>query len=146
MRSVKGIAVVGVVITGCGSQAVSTVKLRQVAAHPRGRAVLARPPLHLSARRLRPRRGLGAGAVPPGTRVPSSDLFSNRVFANARDGFALANDGQAQYPVTSTDGGQTWRIDGPQVHIDAADGAEGVGWVGILGPRTFSLTAVPRPM
>lgn len=90
-------------------------------------------PLQMSARRLLPR----PGAVAPGTPVSSSELFTNRVFANAADGFALANVGSAQYPVRSTDGGQSWRIDGPQVHIDAADGAEGVGFVGVAGPRTF---------
>ena len=67
----------------------------------------------------------------------SSDLFTDRVFANARDGFALAGEDSAEYPVHSTNGGGTWRIDGPQVHIDAADEAEGVGYVGIAGPRTF---------
>lgn len=76
-------------------------------------------------------------AVPQGTTVPSSSLFTTRIFANADDGFALANDGQAQYPARSTDGGRIWHIDGPQVHIDAADGAEGVGYVGVAGPRTF---------
>jgi hypothetical protein len=77
------------------------------------------------------------GSVPPGTAISSSSVFATRVFANADDGFALANDGQAQYPARSTDGGRTWHIDGPQVHIDAADGAEGVGYVGVAGPHTF---------
>jgi hypothetical protein len=89
-------------------------------------------PHHLIARRLRPR----PGAVAPRTPVNPSDLFTDRVFANGRDGFALANDGSAQYPALSTDGGQTW-IDGRQVYIDAADRAEGVGYVGIASPRTF---------
>ena len=91
------------------------------------------PTRHLTARLLRAR----PGAVGRGTVVRSSDLFTNRVFANARDGFALANDGSAQYPAISTDGGRAWRINGPQVHIDAADGAEGVGYVGVAGTRTF---------
>jgi hypothetical protein len=69
--------------------------------------------------------------------LSSSDLFTDRVFANAQDGFALANGGNAQYPALSTDGGRSWRIDGPQVHVDAADGPEGVGYVGVAGPRTF---------
>jgi hypothetical protein len=30
-----------------------------------------------------------------------------------------------------------WTIDGPQFHVDAADGAEAVGFVGVDGPRTF---------
>lgn len=91
------------------------------------------PPLRLAARRLRQR----PHAVSSGSVVSSSDLFTDRVFANARNGFALANDGEAQYPALSTDGGRSWRIDGPQVHVDAADGPEGVGYVGVAGPRTF---------
>jgi hypothetical protein len=67
----------------------------------------------------------------------AADLFSDRVFANAHDGFALANDGSAQYPARTTDGGRVWRIDGPPLHIDAANGAAGVGSVGVAGPRTL---------
>lgn len=89
--------------------------------------------MHLTARRLRPR----PGAVRPGTAVSSSQLLTTRVFANASDGFALGDVGSAQYPAHSVDGGRTWRIDGPQVHIDAADGAEGVGYVGAAGSRAF---------
>jgi hypothetical protein len=50
---------------------------------------------------------------------------------------ALANGDNAEYPALSTDGGRVWRIDGPPVHVDAADGAEGVGSVGIAAPRMF---------
>jgi hypothetical protein len=82
---------------------------------------------------MRPR----PGAVPRGTVVTPSELFTPRVFANGTVGFALASVGTAQYPARSLDGGATWRIDGPQVHIDAADGPEGVGYVGVAGPRTF---------
>jgi hypothetical protein len=59
------------------------------------------------------------------------------VFSNGHDGFALANAGSAQYPVRSVDGGKVWRIIGPQFHIDAADGAEGVGYVGAASRRTL---------
>jgi hypothetical protein len=69
--------------------------------------------------------------------VRSADLFTNRVFPTARVGFALADDGQAQYPALSTDGGRHWRIDGPQLHVNAADGPEAVGFVGAAGPHTF---------
>src|SRR5262249_43401415 len=83
---------------------------------------------------MRPR----PGAVARGTVVKPADLFTTRVFANASPvGFALANVDSAQYPARSVDSGQTWRIDGPQVHINAADAAEGVGYVGVAGPRTF---------
>jgi hypothetical protein len=68
------------------------------------------------------------GAILPGSTVRAADLFTHRAFANATTGFALANDGPAQYPVRTTDAGRDWRIDGPQLHIDAADGAEGVGY------------------
>lgn len=74
---------------------------------------------------------------PPGSVVGSSALFGDRVFLNADEGVALANGDNAQYPVLSTDGGRVWRIDGPPLHVDAADGAEGVGSVGITAPRTF---------
>jgi hypothetical protein len=77
------------------------------------------------------------GAVAPGTVAKTSDLFADRVFANASDGFALANEGSAQYPARSVDGGRSWRIAGPQFHIDAADAPEGVGYVGLVGPRTL---------
>lgn len=90
----------------------------------------------LAARRLLP-RGRPFGIKRPGTVVRSTDLFGNRVFANASVGFALANGSSAQYPAVSSDGGRSWKIDGPQVHVDAADGPEGVGFVGVMGPRTF---------
>jgi hypothetical protein len=76
-------------------------------------------------------------AVAPGTTVGEHDLFTDRVFANSATGFALANDDQAQYPVRTADAGQHWRIDGPQLHVDAADAPEGVGSVGLVGPRTY---------
>lgn len=91
------------------------------------------PPHRLTAQHMRPR----PGAVARGTSVRQTDLFTTRVFADASVGFALANVGSAQYPARSLNGGRTWRIDGPQVHVDAADGPEGVGYVGVPGPRTF---------
>jgi hypothetical protein len=83
-------------------------------------AALLSPPHRLTATRMRPR----PGAVHRGTAVTQADLVTTRVFANASVGFALATVGSAQYPARSLDGGRTWRIDGPQAHIDA-------------GPRTF---------
>ena len=100
---------------------------------PRAAAVMPTPPRGLLGQRVRAR----PGAVIPGTTVRDTDLFTNRVFANASTGFALGNDGAAQYPVRTTDAGRDWRIDGPQFHIEAAGGAEGVGYVGLSGPRTY---------
>jgi hypothetical protein len=120
-----GVAV-AVCLAGCGSG---------IAGHPamvRAGAVVPAPPQLLAAHRLRAR----PGAVATGTAVRSASIFTDRVFANAHTGVALANDGSAQYPVVTTDGAR-WRIAGPQVHVDAADGAEGVGYVGVASPRTF---------
>lgn len=84
-----------------------------------------------------PRRRPAFRLSPPGSRVRSSAVFADRVFLNAAEGVALANGDNAQYPALSTDGGRVWRIAGPPLHVDAADGAEGVGSVGIISPRTF---------
>src|SRR5947209_16639202 len=91
-------------------------------------------PRRLTARRLEPRP---RWAVARGTTVRSSDLFTDRVFATASDGFALASLSNAQFPACSHDAGRTWATCGPAVHVDAADGPEGVGHVGVAGPRTF---------
>lgn len=91
------------------------------------------PPQRLIARRMHPRRG----ALPRGMRETPSNLFTARVFPTDRVGFALADDRSAQYPTLSTDGGESWRIDGPQLHVDAADGPEAVGFVGTAGAHTF---------
>jgi hypothetical protein len=99
----------------------------------RATAVPPSPPHRLTARRMRPR----PGAVPRGTAVEQTDLVTTRVFADASVGFALANVESAQYPARSLDGGRTWRIDGPQVHINAADAPEAVGFVGVADARTF---------
>jgi hypothetical protein len=120
-----GIAV-AVCLAACGSGS---------AGHPvmvRAGAVVPTPPQRITAHRLRSR----PGAVASGTTVRSSSIFTDRVFANAHTGVALSNDGSAQYPVVTTDGAH-WRIAGPQVHVVAADGAEGVGYVGVANSRTF---------
>jgi hypothetical protein len=119
-----GLALIGTVALGGLPSAASTRSAQ-------ARVAAASPPHRLSARRLRPR----ARAVRPGTKLRQSQLFGVRVFANANVGFALAGAGQAQYPALSTDGGRTWRIDGPQFHVDAADAPEAVASVGVAGPR-----------
>jgi hypothetical protein len=91
------------------------------------------PRRHLVGRIMRPR----SGAVARGTVLGSGAIFTSRVFSNAHDGFALANAKSAQYPVRSVDGGKVWRIIGPQFHIDAADAAEAVGYVGAASRRTL---------
>jgi hypothetical protein len=77
-----------------------------------------------------------ANAVAVGT-VVSGSIVSTRVFANGHDGFALASKNNAQYPARTVDGGQTWRINGPQFHINAADAPEAVQFVGLLNSRKY---------
>jgi hypothetical protein len=43
--------------------------------------------------------------------------------------------GQATYPALSTDGGHSWRIDGPLFWVAAAEGAAVTNDVGALGSR-----------
>ncbi len=117
---------------GCGQSTRRAVDHSSRSA-PGAAASSPRPRQHIRAGRLVPR----PYAATPDGQVSSRDLFTNRVFIDAKVGFALANVGNAQYPAVSRDGGRTWRIDGPQVHVDAADGPEAVGYVGAAAPRTF---------
>jgi hypothetical protein len=94
------------------------------------------PPKTVTARRLRP-------AAPQGLRrgTPVSRSFTGvRVFANRRVGFAVPNlpqAGSGTYPAVTTNGGKTWRTDGPVLHIPAAQGAIAVGQPGVLGPKIY---------
>jgi len=72
----------------------------------------------------------------PGTPVRQSQL-GHRVFVDARHGFALASLGQAQYPAATQDGGRTWRIDGPALHLNAAQAPLVVLSVGAASKRTW---------
>ncbi len=73
------------------------------------------------------------GTLAPGTKIRSSSLFlGQRIFVDARHGFELADVGQAQYPAASSDGGRTWRTDGPALHVDAAQAPLGVADIGAL--------------
>lgn len=43
----------------------------------------------------------------------------------------------ATYPAATSDGGRIWRIDGPILHIPAAQGSIAVTLAGIEGPRFY---------
>lgn len=75
------------------------------------------------------------GTLAPGTAVKSSAL-GERVFPSATHGFALAAVGQAQYPAATTDGGKTWRTDGPALHLNAAQAPLSVTDVGAATAKT----------
>ena len=75
----------------------------------------------------------------PGHAV-SSSVLGVRVFVNGKDGVAL-NTGLSlkgvTYPVATVNGGKTWRIDGPELHVPAANGPDVVTQVGAGGSATY---------
>ena len=72
----------------------------------------------------------------PGSLVRAGALTGQRVFVDATHGFALASVGQAQYPAATSDGGRTWRTDGPALHLNAAQAPLSVTEIGAAGRRT----------
>jgi hypothetical protein len=77
-----------------------------------------------------------------GSLVRSSQL-GIRSFVNAENGFALASVGQAQYPANTTDGGKTWRIDGPHFHKNAANAPNVITRTDVAGRSTYFAYAGP---
>ncbi|MBV9414359.1 MAG: hypothetical protein JO363_05220 [Solirubrobacterales bacterium] len=75
------------------------------------------PPKTITARLIRS----SPGGLAPGTKVRSGAIFGNRVFTDAKHGFALASPPDADYAVATSDGGKTWRIDSPALHRHAAN-------------------------
>ena len=59
------------------------------------------------------------------------------MFNDAKHGFALVDNGQAQYPAATADGGKTWKTDGPALHLNAAQAPLAVVYIGIAGQKTI---------
>jgi hypothetical protein len=76
-----------------------------------------------------------AGTLAPGASVRSGDIVSQRTFTNATRGFALATAGGADYPVATTDGGKTWKTDGPALHLHAAQAPLAVTFIGAVNRK-----------
>ena len=70
----------------------------------------------------------------PGTKV-SPAKFGARVFVNGSDGWAFAIGDQAQYAATTTDGGTTWTIASPALHVNAAQAPLVVTQLGALSAK-----------
>lgn len=113
--------------SACGSSSPAS------AMHPTVKAVAARPTT-VTARLLGPRPGVLN--VRRGT-LMASDELGMRVFGNPKQGFALAHVSSELYPAATTDGGKTWRIDGPVLYVEAAQGPSGVGQVGAVYPGEY---------
>jgi hypothetical protein len=73
---------------------------------------------------------------PAGTAVPGHDVTAS-VSDNSKLKFALATfpNSTQTYPAISTNGGTTWRVDGPLFHVDALQGASVVASSGVLLPH-----------
>ncbi|HEX3688457.1 MAG TPA: YCF48-related protein [Solirubrobacteraceae bacterium] len=76
-----------------------------------------------------------SGTLAPGSSVNAHRVVGQRTFINATRGFALANVGQADYAVTTSDGGKTWKTDGPALHLDAAQAPLSVSFVGAVNAK-----------
>lgn len=117
-------AVVGAAVFGSGGVGASGASTRAAAA--------AKPPRTVTATRITRR----PGTLAPGTGVPSVDLAGQRVFTDAKHGFALASVSDADYPVATTDGGKTWKTNGPALHLHAAQAPLAVVFIGAVNRRT----------
>ena len=73
-----------------------------------------------------------SGTLAPGSNVASSKVTGQRTFTTASRGFALASVGQADYAVTTTDGGKTWKTDGPALHLAALQAPLSVSFIGAV--------------
>jgi len=73
--------------------------------------------------------------LPPGSALNGAGL-GTRTFVTATHGFALWDDLNDTYPAVTTDGGKTWQVDGPILHVAAADGAAAVTAMGAAPPDT----------
>jgi len=70
----------------------------------------------------------------PGTKVSAAKL-RQRVFVNGSVGWALAIGDQAQYAATTTDGGTTWTIASPALHLNALQAPLVVTELGASNPK-----------
>ncbi|HET8979977.1 MAG TPA: hypothetical protein VFN87_17615 [Solirubrobacteraceae bacterium] len=77
-----------------------------------------------------------AGTLAPGSPVQARRVTGQRVFTDARHGVALASVGSAEYAVATSDGGRTWKTDGPALHLDAAQAPLSVAFIGAVNRRT----------
>jgi hypothetical protein len=130
-RLVKPVALV-LTVVAVGSVLVGVSLAAQGSSKSAAMSGVPSPPAMVSATRIIGRRG----ALRPGTVVRSADL-GVRVFPNAGHGFALASVGEGQYPAASVDGGRTWRVDGPVLHVNAAQAPLVVLQVGAASQRTY---------
>lgn len=122
-KLVAAFVVVGVVL-GLGSIGVSGAETRGIAA--------AKPPKTVTATLVTRRKG----TLATGSSVRASAVSGQRVFTDAKHGFALASVGSAQYAVATADAGKTWKTYGPALHLNAAQAPLSVSFIGAVSRKT----------
>lgn len=78
-----------------------------------------------------------SGTLKPGSKVNASKVGSPRLFFNSNKGFGMAQVKSAQYPVATTDGGKTWKTNGPFLHLNAAQAPLAVTNIGVGNQKTM---------
>ena len=122
-KLVAAFVVVGVVL-GLGSIGVSGAETRGTPA--------AKPPKTVTATLVTRR----TGTLATGSSVRASAVSGQRVFTDAKHGFALASVGSAQYAVATADAGKTWKTYGPALHLNAAQAPLSVSFIGAVSRKT----------
>ena len=121
-KLVAAFVVVGVVL-GLGSIGISGAETRGTAA--------AKPPKTVTATLVTRRKG----TLATGSSVRASAVSGQRVFTDAKHGFALASVGSAQYAVATADAGKTWKTYGPALHLNAAQAPLSVSFIGAVSRK-----------
>jgi hypothetical protein len=138
-RPIRLICVValGLAAAACGSSQATSGPLPAAHAARRAVGVPAQPPT-VTGSRLGEDDNQATVRIKRGTIIPAPRFASNRVFMNAKDGFALilTSDGVI-YPGATTTRGRTWEIAGPVFFTPTADGPNAVSTVTAIAPRTF---------
>ena len=109
---------------GLGSIGVSGAATRGTAA--------AKPPKTVTATLITRRKG----TLATGSSVRAAAVSGQRVFTDAKHGFALASVGSAQYAVATADSGKTWKTYGPALHLNAAQAPLSVSFIGAVSRKT----------
>jgi hypothetical protein len=78
-----------------------------------------------------------SGTLKPGSKVKASRVGSPRMFFNSAKGFGMARVGRAEYPVATSNGGKTWKTNGPYLHLDAAQAPLAVSNIGVGNQKTM---------
>jgi BNR/Asp-box repeat protein len=123
VSSLRGIVVAGsasVALLGSGS-ALATAA-----------ASTPKPPKTVKATRITRQ----SGTLASGSHVGSGNVVGQRTFTTATRGFGLASAGEADYAVTTTDGGKTWKTDGPALHLHALQAPFAVSFIGAVNRKT----------